>query len=915
MVNSLPGMVVLPAPPTFDDAKVAADRDFLTECLVEVLDGLGHGELAVALTSDDPTAADRLTDTGQLARAYSILFQLLSMAEENGATQHRRRAESELGVTASSALWGRAVERMRDSGEDAPTIADRLGEVRVEPVFTAHPTEARRASALAHHRALYRILVDREHAMWTDAERSAMRDELMTRLELLWRSGEVLLDKPDVRFELRNVVHYLRRVLPDVVARIDRRLDLAWVAAGLDPSLLDAHGRPRLTFGTWVGGDRDGHPLVTADVTRDALATLRAEALGLLHERLDELGAALSLSGPLQPAPADLDIWISRRSAELGDAGAAAVARNPLEPWRQAVNLLAEGLPEPGSPTPVGAADRLVDDLALLDRSLRAIGADRIAERHVSRVSAIARTFGFHLAVLDIRQNSGVHDLALAQLLTAGGVDGGDDYPDWPEDRRRALLDRELASGRPFTAAGRTGLGTEADAVLECYGVLREEIEAHGTAGLGSLIVSMTRSPSDLLAVYLFAREVGMLVDTPDGPACPLPVVPLFETIGDLRASPTILGEFLAHPMTRRSLGHRAAVAGTTRPVQQVMVGYSDSNKDGGIVASLWSVHRALIELTDAADAAGVRPRFFHGRGGTVSRGAGPTHRFARALPAGSTGGDLRLTEQGETIAQKYANPLTATFQLEALLAGAASATVAPFERRRDLEPVMDRFAEASRRRYSELVGSPELIAFFSQATPIDVIEQSRIGSRPARRTGRRSLSDLRAIPWVFSWSQARFFLSGWFGLGSGLVALEADDPAAAERLVAAAFDWPPLHYAISNSATSFASADPEVMAEYAELVPDVEVRTKVLDQIVAEHEVTRAAFERIYGGPLAARRPNVEAILRPRRAGLRVLHRRQVALLGEWRGRRDTGEDADELVPPLLATVNAIASGLGTTG
>jgi phosphoenolpyruvate carboxylase len=348
--------------------------------------------------------------------------------------------------------------------------------------------------------------------------------------------------------------------------------------------------------------------------------------------------------------------------------------------------------------------------------------------------------------------------------------------------------------------------------------------------------------------------------------------------------------------------------------VQQIMVGYSDSNKDGGIVSSLWSVHRAQIELTDTADRFGVRPQFFHGRGGTVSRGAGPAHRFARALPAGSVGGSLRLTEQGETIAQKYANVEDATFHLETLLAGTASATLAPFARRHDLEPFMDRFADAARRRYSDLVASPELIEFFSQATPIDVIERSRIGSRPARRTGRRTLRDLRAIPWVFAWSQSRFFLSGWFGLGSGLMAVEAEDPEAAAALVAAVFDWPPLHYIVSNSATSFASADQAVMAAYAELVTDTGVRSTILDQIQAEYETTAHVFERIYDGPLAARRPNVEALLAPRRDGLEMLHRHQIELLRTWRAEvQDDG--VDEQLPLLLATVNAISSGLGTTG
>ncbi len=503
---------------------------------------------------------------------------------------------------------------------------------------------------------------------------------------------------------------------------------------------------------------------------------------------------------------------------------------------------------------------------------------------------------------------------ALSQLLAAANVEDGANYPDWTEDRRRAFLDAELQSGRPFAAPGRSDLGPEADAVLGCYRVVRAEIDANGLDGLGSFIVSMTRSPSDLLAVYLFAREVGMLVDSPEGQVCPVRVVPLFETIGDLEASHTILADYLGHPMVARSLAWQREANGQAEPVQQIMVGYSDSNKDGGIVSSLWSVHRALIELTDAARQVGVRPQFFHGRGGTVSRGAGPAHRFARALPAGSVGGDVRLTEQGETIAQKYANAQDATFHLETLLAGTASATLAPFARRHDLEPFMGRFADAARQRYGDLVASPELIEFFSQATPIDVIERSQIGSRPARRTGRRTLRDLRAIPWVFAWSQSRFFLSGWFGLGSGLTAVEAEDPEAAAALVASVFDWPPLHYIVSNSATSFASADPTVMAEYAELVVDESVRRSILGQIQAEYAATAEVFERIYEGSLAARRPNVEALLAPRRAGLTVLHRHQIDLLRAWRsGQQET--EGDDQMPLLLATVNAISSGLGTTG
>jgi phosphoenolpyruvate carboxylase len=680
--------------------------------------------------------------------------------------------------------------------------------------------------------------------------------------------------------------------------------------------LLSDHRRlPGVSFGTWVGGDRDGHPLVTAEVTRDALATLRSSALQLVRDRLDVLGARLSLSRRLHDVPAELDTWIAENAEALGAAGVAALERNREEPWRQAVNLLVARLPaDPPTEHDYSSGAELAADLDLIHRSLGVVGAGRIASHDVAAVARIVRTFGFHLAALDVRQNSRFHDAALAQLLAASGVPDGANYAVWPEERRRALLDTELESPRPFTAGG-TGLGSEADAVLACYRVLRDEIDRHGAAGLGGLIVSMTRSVSDLLAVYLFAREVGMLVRMDDGLVCPLPVVPLFETIDDLQGSPSILREFMAHPMVRRSLEYQASGHRTGGPTQQVMVGYSDSNKDGGIVASLWTVHRALADLAEVAGSEGIRTRFFHGRGGTISRGAGPTHRFLRALPAASAAGDLRLTEQGETIAQKYSNPLTATYQLEALLAGTASATLAPRPRRPDLEPAMDSLADRARSAYTALVAQAGFIEFFAQATPIDVIEVSRIGSRPARRTGRRTLSDLRAIPWVFAWSQARFFLSGWFGLGSGLAAIEAEDPRGFDALIAEAFDWPLLHYVVSNSATSVASADPEIMARYAELVPDPDVRASILERIITEHATTVRYLERIYGGPLAERRPNVEALLGPRRAALEVLHEVQIGQLAEWRARRDVGDEALELVPSLLVTVNAIASGLGTTG
>jgi phosphoenolpyruvate carboxylase len=349
------------------------------------------------------------------------------------------------------------------------------------------------------------------------------------------------------------------------------------------------------------------------------------------------------------------------------------------------------------------------------------------------------------------------------------------------------------------------------------------------------------------------------------------------------------------------------------------MVGYSDSNKDGGILASLWNLYRAQETLAAIGAEIGIAVSFFHGRGGTISRGAGPTHRFLRALPPGSLTGALRLTEQGETISRKYANRITAEYHLELLLAGTAGAMLGSTTARptaSKLVPVMDRLAETSRAAYADLLHTDRFIEFFRLATPIDVIESSRIGSRPARRTGRPSIADLRAIPWVFAWSQARFLLSGWYGLGAALSQLRDSDRGMYDELVDHVFDWPPLHYIISNAATSLANSNEEIMGWYGELVEDVELRRTFFDPILAERRRTEEILEEIYGGPLRDRRPNISRTLELREPGLRPLHRYQVELITEWRHRRAAGDlEADQLLPDLLLTVSAIASGLGATG
>jgi phosphoenolpyruvate carboxylase len=927
--------MTLTSPLTIDPATFSEELQFVLECLRDVLQEAGEADLAQALTWFEGEQHPELPDVApeRLVQALAIAFQLLSMVEQRAAVQYRRSTETRRGLAAVPALWGDALSQLRASGLDAATIAAALPEMRVEIVLTAHPTEAKRATVLEHHRALYLLLVKRENPGWTPYEREAIRGELLALLATLWRTGDIFLAKPDVASERRNIIHYLRGVFPEVLTLLDDRLRQAWAVSDGQPALLTEAGRlPRIQFGTWVGGDRDGHPLVTADVTLETLADLRHNALTLVREQLEHLVRYLSLSDQLQTPPPIFLARIAATADQLGATGAAALARNPNEPWRQWVNLMLARLPHPvvvrtqraspppASPPPIHYANaaELAADVRVLTDALHAIGAQRIADQVVQPVVRSIETFGFHLATLDIRQNSRFHDLALEQLLAAAGF-ADHSYSTWDVPQRLALLERELVSPRPFVRPD-SAVGSEAEAVLNSYRVLVEELRMHGPAGLGALIISMTRSVADLRVVYLFAREVGLLIDTPAGPACPLPVVPLFETIDDLEQSPAILAAFLDHPLTRRSLEEQRRISGERDLVQQVMVGYSDSNKDGGLVASLWALYRAQAALAEVGRQHGVRVRFFHGRGGTISRGAGPTHRFIKALPAGALGGDLRVTEQGETVAQKYANRITAGYNLELLLAGVTRATLLDrhsADPPHPLEPTMDWLAERSRIAYTDLINTEGFLTFFRQATPVDALEESRIGSRPARRTGQATIADLRAIPWVFSWSQARFYLPSWYGVGSALAQLQQTDAAAFAKLSEHLIGWAPLHYILSNAATSVVIADAEVMNWYAELVEDPALRTALMERIVGEYQRTVAMLELVYGGPLAERRPNVQGMVQVRTTGLRVLHRHQVALLRRWRASKTAGDTAaaEALQPQLLLSINAIAGGLGSTG
>ena len=906
---------------------------FLIDCLGDALEQLGEEKLLPYLPWSDcaKPAGDPPEGIQQL---YSIGFQLLNMVEERVAAAIRREREKELGASSIRGLWPQALRDMRDSGLAPSQILEVLAKVDVQPVLTAHPTEAKRASVRERHRALYDELVRYEFPKFTKREKRRIRDRIVTALQILWRTGEIHLTRPDIFRELRDAIHYLRDLFPAALDRLDLHFTEAWRDAGFPLADLRSSGNiPRLSFGSWIGGDRDGHPLVTPEVTEKALKMLRRAAFQLMQRELGELANSLTLSVHLNQVPSYLferieflsEVIPDELSAELFD-------RFAEEPWRQFAALMSlavgQSVELDGTLAIYQFPEQVDADLQLLADSICLNGCQLIVEQHIRPLRHKLQIFGFHLATLDVRQNSEFHDQALAQLLQAAGIEDGQNYASWDEARRMEFLQSELQSARPFlhdTAVA----GEQADLVLRAYRVLGAHRRAHGLAGLGALIVSMTRQCSDLLGVHILAREAGLMEHGDGGLWCPLEIVPLFETMDDLDRAPAIMDQYLALPCVRRSIVNRhrncSGLSCTAGPEsQQIMLGYSDSNKDCGILAAQWALHRAEMRLTETARQHAVNFRYFHGRGGTISRGAGPTHWFMAALPHGSMSGGFRMTEQGETIAQKYANLANATYNLELLVAGAAVTTAMhshgrPPETVPGLFEIIDRLSATSTAAYQDFLRMPGFIDFYRQATPIDALENARIGSRPARRTGKKgfSISDLRAIPWVFSWTQARFYLPGWFGVGSALQSLHDENPGQFAVLKSSLSDADFLAYLFTNVETNLHSANLPLMTAYADLVTDVALRQKFMNIIVDEFERTRSMLAELFDGGMEQRRPRMAKTLAIRDEPLAVLHHQQISLLRDWRAGLVAGDsqEAEAVLPKLLLSINAIASGLRTTG
>lgn len=893
--------------------KTNDDLTFVMSCYKEMLNDLYENDIANLIQQSDYTKIEQKSKEvadEKLIQALSIYFQLTNLVEENAATQFRRNLENEIDISAIRGSWGETFKIWKDQAVPEKEMLEVLSSLDVMPVLTAHPTEAKRVSVLELHRELYLLLVSNENNIWTKTEKNTIKEKIKTLLERWWRTGEVYLEKPDLIAERNNVIYYFSKVFPKALQKSDEQLKNSWETMGFNPkSLTQPEQFPLLHFGNWVGGDRDGHPFVTPEVTKSTLLLLRNTALNLLHEKLLKLGSSLTLSDTNNKVPNILVESIQEKSKKLGEIGKKAIDRNPMEPWRQYINLLVIQLENTINEkfeieTYYKEPSELQADLKLLRKSLEEIGAFKISEELLFPVERHLQCFGFHLAKLDVRQNSNYYDIALSQLLKTAGYEDND-YKNWDENKRVLFLNQELKTNRPFVVQG-TSCGLEADSVLGYFRILREHIDLYGVDGIGTLIVSMTRQLSDLLVVYLFMREVGILDKV-------IKVAPLLETIEDLENGTEILDAFFNHFITKKRSKFMPNV-------QEVMLGYSDSNKDGGIIASRWNIYKAEKKLTEVGDKHNINLCFFHGIGGTISRGGGQYHRFLESMPLKAVSGKIKLTIQGETISQQLANPMNATYNLEILLSGTARQAMRgkinqknndfPFE-------ILERLATWSAAYFQSLIKHPDFITFYGEATPIDVLEHNKIGSRPARRTGnQRSLSDLRAIPWVFSWNQSRFNLTGWFGIGYAFKKLQNESPKDFEILKNAINEWPFLKYMLIHIETNLILADTSIMQEYADLVNDLEVKNHFLQLILKDYSEGKKQIEVLFGEPLENRRINQLENLGKRATELKILHKLQIKYIKEWREiKEENPEKAEKLLTKLLSLINSISSGLKSTG
>ncbi len=899
------------------DAALREDVSTLGELLGDLLLEQGGEELyravetarrtAISRREGEPAAAraaeaDLSTHLASLAprqatdlvHAFGAYFQVVNLAEKVHRIR-RMRYHARPGKPPQPESLAEAIGQLADAGLSLDEVVELLGEMEITPVFTAHPTQATRQSILHKQQRIARRLVEGIDPAPTPRQEHIRLARIRADMTTVWQTeshpyeGRTVADEVDyVLFYLTGVIY---RIIPVFQETLRENLVTHFGEAAREVAL-----PPMVRFASWVGGDMDGNPNVNADTMRETLASHRRTLLTRYRTELNELYDHLSQS----PSRVNVDPAILERINDYHRRFPEELehipARHRNMPYRVLLRMLSARL----AATAAGTADAYAepeqfrDDLQLIADSLRNNKGEHAGLFWVQRLLIRVQTFGFHLASLDIRQHAEVHREVAGKLL------GMTDWDQREPSARAATLREALAHpGEPAAASD----DETVRATLDVFRAIIEGRERHGRDSFGPWIVSMTRQADDVLAVLYLAQQAG-LVDA-DG-HIPLDVVPLLETPEDLEQGPPILADLLKDDGYRRHLLQRGNR-------QMVMVGYSDSNKSGGLAASRWAVHTTQQQLAAMAREAGVGLTIFHGRGGTASRGAGKVHNAVRAAPADAVRGRFRVTEQGEIIDANYGLRAIASRTLEQMTSGvmlASTDAIARPAEREEWTRMMQHIADAARDAYRGMVyQDPRFHGYFRQATPIDVIERMRIGSRPPSRQANARIEDLRAIPWVFSWTQSRHLLSGWYGLGSGLVA--ATEAFGHHRMRRMARHWPFLVNLLDDTEMVLAKADLNIARRYAELADGP---SRALFKIIQEEfERTVDCILHLKGiDALLDRDPSLQRSIRLRNPYIDPLSLLQIDLLARW---RETDREDDELFQALLETVNGIAQGLQNTG
>jgi phosphoenolpyruvate carboxylase len=868
---------------------------------------------------------NELTD---VIRAFNLYFSLVNIAEES--FQHLRRRKL---VRKNEPLWlgsfAQTMQELHDEGIDPQQIQTLLNQAVYMPVFTAHPTEAIRRTIM---HALRRVFITSEQLAdrrLSRHQRDTVRQEIKQQIQVLWKTDEVRVNKPSVEDEIRNGLYFfhesLFKAVPASYRYLEKAIDRVYQSDGNAPQITVPGGL--IQFGSWIGGDRDGNPFVKPATTALALRMQMREILGVYMERIRDLAHRLTHSSMLYRFP---DAFMENVQADeqrfpeaIQDLPADYVHeyyRHKLSIMQYRLNLnltaVEDRIEKPdtdssGQTTGYANEQELLQDLQLIHDSLVAGGDIDLADAGLKDLIRLVQTFGFFLMHLDIRQESTRHTEAISEILKT--LPGGVDYASLDEAARQQQLTQALTTTPP--ALDRSSLSDDTRETLEVFDVMRTMQSEVSDNAFGNYVISMTHSASHILEVMYLAWLSGLAGRNDDDWFCQIRISPLFETIEDLDHAEAILTDLLQNE-TYRALLNKACHC------QEIMLGYSDSCKDGGILASNWSLYEAQLKIINITSKYDIHVRLFHGRGGTVGRGGGPTHEAILSQPPGTVHGQIKFTEQGEVLRYKYSNPETAEYELSMGVTGLLKASRVVIEShvadRRDYMDVMDELTRLGEDSYRNLIDNTQgLFDYFYEVTPVTEIGLLNIGSRPSHRKQQdRSKSSIRAIPWVFGWAQSRHTLPAWYGLGTALENWRKNDPARLATLQSMYQDWPFFHALLGNIQMALFKGEMNIAREYTRLSGDPQLAERIYGKIRTEYQRTVAQVLQVCGiQQLLEENPELDLSLFRRNPYLDPLNNIQVTLLSRYRNTDLTDEQRERWLKPLLRSINAIASGMRNTG